>query len=67
MQAVAEALVMTDCLPGLMLKRTDRHDEDATTSWRPAKLLGTSDYLMSRQRQPHGAGQLYTATMGIEH
>jgi hypothetical protein len=28
MQAVAEALVMTDCLPGLMLKRTDRHDEE---------------------------------------
>jgi hypothetical protein len=28
MQAVGEALVMTDCLPGLMLKRTDRHDEE---------------------------------------
>jgi hypothetical protein len=28
MQAVAEALVMTDCLPGLMLKRTDRRDEE---------------------------------------
>jgi hypothetical protein len=31
------------------------------------RLLGTSDYRMSRQRQPLGAGHLYTATMGTEH
>jgi len=28
MQAAAEALVMTDCLPVLMLKRTGRRDEE---------------------------------------
>jgi len=40
MQAVAEALAMTDCLPGLMLKRTDRYDEECYDVMASGEVVG---------------------------
>jgi hypothetical protein len=39
-QALAEALVMTDCLPGLMLKRTDRRDEECYDVMSNGEVVG---------------------------
>ena len=39
-QAVSEALVMTDCLPGLMLKRTDRRDEECYDLMSSGQVVG---------------------------
>jgi hypothetical protein len=40
MQAAAEALVMTDCLPGLMLKRIDRRDEECYDVMSNGQVVG---------------------------
>jgi len=40
LQALAEARVMTDCLPSLMLKRTDRHDEECYDVMASGEVVG---------------------------